>query len=139
MMFHYCHAAFIIFNVLFNQVCALVVSSYTNPEKFAGLSKSFLDGLSSGKQMNGWSYCHTCMCPKPPRAHHCRACQKCSLRMDHHCPLIGNCVALYNHHFYLKFLLWMVIACFWVIVLGTNPLYICLYGSLGLLIFVQTV
>lgn len=24
---------------------------------------------------------------KPPRAHHCRKCKKCVLKMDHHCAL----------------------------------------------------
>jgi len=38
------------------------------------------------------------------RAHHCRACGRCVLRMDHHCPWIGACVGYRNHGHFLRFL-----------------------------------
>lgn len=39
---------------------------------------------------------------KPPRAHHCRVCGRCIVKMDHHCPWINNCVAIRNQkHFIL--------------------------------------
>jgi ribosomal protein L40E len=37
-------------------------------------------------QDGGMRFCQKCQCYKPPRAHHCRVCGRCVLRMDHHCP-----------------------------------------------------
>uniref|UniRef100_A0A3P9P9S0 Palmitoyltransferase n=1 Tax=Poecilia reticulata TaxID=8081 RepID=A0A3P9P9S0_POERE len=34
---------------------------------------------------DGWTVCSRCEIYRPPRAHHCRVCQRCIRRMDHHC------------------------------------------------------
>lgn len=34
--------------------------------------------------MTKTSYCFKCNMVKPPRAHHCKECNKCVYRMDHH-------------------------------------------------------
>ncbi|KAJ3204732.1 hypothetical protein HDU82_005644 [Entophlyctis luteolus] len=47
--------------------------------------------------------CKTCLLPKPARAHHCRVCNKCVLKMDHHCPWINNCVGHFNHRYFTLF------------------------------------
>lgn len=41
---------------------------------------------------------------KPPRAHHCKICNKCVLKMDHHCPWINNCVGQRNYKYFVQFL-----------------------------------
>ncbi|KAF5467080.1 hypothetical protein F2P56_016942 [Juglans regia] len=41
--------------------------------------------------------CDRCSTYKPPRAHHCRVCRRCVLRMDHHCLWINNCVGYWNY------------------------------------------
>lgn len=51
-----------------------------------------------------YRYCSTCEFYKPDRAHHCRVCNTCILRMDHHCPWINNCVGFMNYKAFNLFL-----------------------------------
>ena len=41
---------------------------------------------SGGEKSEDWTVCARCEMYRPPRAHHCRICQRCIRRMDHHCP-----------------------------------------------------
>eukprot|EP00917_Polyrhabdina_sp_WS-2016_P027754 GHVP01059261.1.p1 GENE.GHVP01059261.1~~GHVP01059261.1.p1 ORF type:complete len:318 (+),score=34.80 GHVP01059261.1:28-981(+) len=70
---------------------------------------------------------------KPPRAHHCRICNKCVFRMDHHCPWINNCVGLLNFKFFFLFLVFSVILCAEVALMSLGQiLYWCvspIYGK----------
>lgn len=50
------------------------------------------------------NYCKKCASHRPPRAHHCRHCNRCVLRMDHHCPWINNCVGHNNLKYFFLFL-----------------------------------
>ncbi|XP_058877647.1 palmitoyltransferase ZDHHC7 [Acipenser ruthenus] len=52
----------------------------------------------------GWTLCNRCETYRPPRAHHCRVCQRCVRRMDHHCPWINNCVGELNQKYFIQFL-----------------------------------
>ncbi|XP_077238977.1 putative protein S-acyltransferase 16 [Tasmannia lanceolata] len=56
-------------------------------------------------------YCQKCSHYKPPRAHHCRVCRRCVLRMDHHCVWINNCVGHANYKVFFVFVLYAVTAC----------------------------
>ncbi|XP_020593806.1 probable protein S-acyltransferase 16 isoform X3 [Phalaenopsis equestris] len=56
-------------------------------------------------------YCQKCSHYKPPRAHHCRVCKTCVLRMDHHCVWINNCVGHANYKVFFVFMLYAVTAC----------------------------
>ncbi|KAJ0979527.1 hypothetical protein J5N97_015001 [Dioscorea zingiberensis] len=56
-------------------------------------------------------YCQKCSTYKPPRAHHCRVCKRCVLRMDHHCVWINNCVGHANYKIFFVFVLYAVTAC----------------------------
>ena len=49
--------------------------------------------LLSDEQISHFlQYCEVCQGFKAPRAHHCRRCNRCVLKMDHHCPWINNCM-----------------------------------------------
>ena len=58
------------------------------------------------KRYGGIRLCGRCLGTKPDRAHHCRQCNRCILKMDHHCPWVGNCIGFYNHKFFLNMLLY---------------------------------
>ncbi|GIX60813.1 cell cycle regulator with zn-finger domain-containing protein [Babesia caballi] len=44
--------------------------------------------------------CKWCNHYKPDRAHHCRICGRCVLKMDHHCPWVHNCIGWGNHKYF---------------------------------------
>lgn len=54
--------------------------------------------------------CNKCVTYKPPRAHHCRVCRRCVLRMDHHCLWINNCVGYWNYKAFFILVLYATIA-----------------------------
>ncbi|EUT84159.1 hypothetical protein PFAG_03250 [Plasmodium falciparum Santa Lucia] len=56
---------------------------------------------------NKYTICDKCdFLVRPERAHHCRTCNKCILKMDHHCPWIGTCVGEKNLKFFFLFLIY---------------------------------
>ncbi|XP_048429866.1 probable protein S-acyltransferase 16 isoform X2 [Pyrus x bretschneideri] len=67
-------------------------------------------------------YCQKCSHYKPARAHHCRVCKRCVLRMDHHCIWINNCVGHANYKVFFIFVVYAVIACLYSLVLLVGSL-----------------
>ncbi|OAY38878.1 probable protein S-acyltransferase 15 [Manihot esculenta] len=59
-----------------------------------GNDASDQESLNNSSQLR---QCDKCCAHKPPRAHHCRICRRCVLRMDHHCLWINNCVGYWNY------------------------------------------
>ncbi|CAK8683008.1 unnamed protein product [Clavelina lepadiformis] len=66
-------------------------------------------------------FCQVCQGFKPPRAHHCRTCKRCVLKMDHHCPWINNCCGHNNHTNFVLFVLFAPIGCLhaFIVLIGT--------------------
>lgn len=50
-------------------------------------------------------FCDKCNITRPPRAHHCKECNKCVLMMDHHCIFTSNCVGFRSLRPYFIFLI----------------------------------
>ncbi|XP_036406624.1 zf-DHHC domain-containing protein isoform X1 [Megalops cyprinoides] len=69
------------------------------------------------RSCEGWTVCSRCETYRPPRAHHCRVCQRCIRRMDHHCPWINNCVGELNQKYFIQFLFYTGLASLYSIVL----------------------
>ncbi|GAA5948917.1 hypothetical protein JCM21900_003472 [Sporobolomyces salmonicolor] len=59
--------------------------------------------------------------PKPERTHHCSVCRTCVLKFDHHCPWIKGCVGLHNERYFLLFLCYFSVACFFCAGWGFAP------------------
>lgn len=67
--------------------------------------------------ITGPRFCKTCNHYKPPRTHHCRYCKRCVLKMDHHCPWIAQCVGHTNQGHFIRFVIYVCIACSYVLAL----------------------
>lgn len=66
--------------------------------------------------------CDKCSMYKPPRAHHCRVCRRCVLKMDHHCPWTNNCVGYRNYKAFFILVLYATIGSIYstVIIIGCS-------------------
>ncbi|KAK3089847.1 hypothetical protein FSP39_007055 [Pinctada imbricata] len=83
-------------------ISSLIRVSTLNPGRVPLISEE----SSFGIDYSHWELCPKCNRKRPPRAHHCRRCQQCVLRMDHHCPWINNCVGEENHWAFMQLLFW---------------------------------
>ncbi|KGR21419.1 palmitoyltransferase ERF2 [Candida albicans P78048] len=70
-------------------------------------------------------YCGTCHIWRPSRTSHCNTCQQCILNHDHHCIFLNNCIGQRNYKFFLWFLLYIVIACLYLLIISI--LQLCHY------------
>lgn len=134
------------FYILFHLILALNIWSYiktlsTNPGNVpAHYSHDEYEKVSSIGFMEEdlkvamATFCKKCNFVRPPRAHHCRLCERCILKMDHHCPWVGNCVGFYNHRYFTQFLVYSSWGCIVVGSLLGNEVLELGYEAEGLVI-----
>ncbi|KAL7408816.1 DHHC palmitoyltransferase-domain-containing protein [Mrakia frigida] len=75
------------------------------------------------KLTGGPRYCSKCSAYKPPRAHHCKTCNRCILRMDHHCPWTANCIGHHNYASFVRFLTFVDVSCTYNMVLVCSRIW----------------
>lgn len=75
------------------------------------------------------TFCSICQHSRPARAHHCRRCGHCVLRMDHHCPWLNNCVGVNNYRFFLQLLLLVPLCCALALLLICARVWSLTFGS----------
>ena len=94
--------------------------------------------LNVTHQRNGFDFnekqkkriCAKCNIWKPPRAHHCRYCQRCIIMYDHHCSWVGNCIGHGNLHFFVQYLVYTSSGAFYsLLLLSANRQVIWSYYS----------
>ena len=62
------------------------------------------DANPSDPKIEQFNLCPTCQCHLPPRAYHCKRCNRCVLRRDHHCAWLRSCIGFYNYKFFILLL-----------------------------------
>ena len=67
--------------------------------------------LQVKRRGGGRRFCKKCAAYKPPRAHHCRRCGCCVLRMDHHCAWVDSCIGHGNYRAFLLMCGYLAAAC----------------------------
>ncbi|XP_070198262.1 palmitoyltransferase ZDHHC2-like isoform X5 [Littorina saxatilis] len=92
------------------------LESETNEEVQKEMLKQLTKKLPvQTRTMSGFPrYCEKCKSVKPDRCHHCSVCSTCVLKMDHHCPWVNNCVGFTNYKFFVLFLGYALLYCFYV-------------------------
>ncbi|XP_003747453.1 palmitoyltransferase ZDHHC20-like [Galendromus occidentalis] len=89
------------------------------------LARAYANYLADLKDIpRGLNLCMRCRLFVPPRAHHCRICGRCILRMDHHCPFFGNCIHFGNMKFFLLTLIYAFVSCAFIV----TTLYTIMHG-----------
>ncbi|KAG8231418.1 hypothetical protein J437_LFUL012428 [Ladona fulva] len=122
--------------VLFNTIIFLLgmahLKAVCSDPGIVPLPESRLDfsDIHTGSQVSlqheDWTVCTRCETYRPPRAHHCRICNRCIRRMDHHCPWINNCVGEQNQKYFIQFLIYVgVLSCYAILLVATSWLGEC--------------
>ncbi|CAG9858594.1 unnamed protein product [Phyllotreta striolata] len=78
--------------------------------------------------LGGLRICDHCKLIKPDRAHHCKVCNRCVLRMDHHCPWINNCISFTNYKYFVLYLTYAFTYCLFIMS-TTFPYFMVAWGE----------
>lgn len=142
---HIVLGTFVFFNILGNLAKVILTETSTKRIMLPSLLKPL------------WHFCSMCEANAPPRTHHCDRCNCCILKRDHHCAFAGRCIGLKNFRFFLVFLLYLSLGCFYAsmfnmcfiwdylggfslyaVVVHIVPFVFFIFGYLSLRVFIYT-
>ncbi|CAM9451865.1 unnamed protein product [Ascophyllum nodosum] len=103
----------------------------SDPAREVDRSIAAIAAGSRGTGLLRCGYCKKCQQLKPARAHHCHVCDRCIVNMDHHCPWMNNCVGYLNYRYFVLFLLYMFVGCFYAVLI-TMPQFLAFAKSSGI-------
>uniref|UniRef100_A0A665V0E7 Palmitoyltransferase n=1 Tax=Echeneis naucrates TaxID=173247 RepID=A0A665V0E7_ECHNA len=70
--------------------------------------------LAEAGCLNPRIFCTSCMIKKPKRANHCFTCDACVAKYDHHSVWTNSCIGARNHHYFILFLLSLMLFGAWM-------------------------
>lgn len=70
--------------------------------------------LAEAGCLNPRIFCTSCMTKKPVRTNHCFYCDACVAKQDHHSVWINGCIGARNHHYFILFLLSLMLMGAWM-------------------------
>ncbi|KAL6113521.1 zdhhc13 [Pungitius sinensis] len=79
-----------------------------------GEKKSNVVVLAEAGCLDPRIFCTSCMIKKPMRTNHCFHCDACVAKQDHHSVWTNGCIGARNHHYFLLFLLSLVLMGAWM-------------------------
>ncbi|CAF1075876.1 unnamed protein product [Adineta steineri] len=74
-------------------------------------------------------YCNVCDGFKAPRAHHCKKCGRCVMKLDHHCPWINTCTGHFNHANFCWFMFYAIFGCTHALLMLCPCIYRALFAQ----------
>ncbi|CAF0936672.1 unnamed protein product [Rotaria sordida] len=74
-------------------------------------------------------YCDVCEGFKAPRAHHCKKCRRCVMKLDHHCPWINTCTGHFNHANFCWFMFYAILGCTHALLMLCPCIYRALFAQ----------
>lgn len=66
------------------------------PKEFESVIESLNEGCTIP-----YKFCQTCTIFRPPKSHHCNACDNCVEQFDHHCKYLNNCIGKRNYGYFV--------------------------------------
>lgn len=78
-------------------VCVLTDPGHVPASYLPDVEETGISDEETKKNSVQSKLCDKCSTYRPPRAHHCRVCRRCVLRMDHHCMWVNNCIGYWNY------------------------------------------
>lgn len=94
------------------------------PDRYEVVSSDVMDVVDDGLS---WRICIKSNVLKPPRTHYCQSIHACVMNYDHYCPWAFNAIGFGNLRFFMLFLIYLSVGCFYTSYMTFRPFYDVLF------------